>query len=421
MSDQHAITVEGIGKRYQVGLAADRHRTFREAVTGAIAAPFQRFKRLAGRTRDDAFWALRDVSFDVEPGEVVGIIGRNGAGKSTLLKILSRITEPTEGQAVIRGRVSSLLEVGTGFHQELTGRENMFLNAAILGMRRSEVLAKFEDIVDFAGVGKFLDTPIKRYSSGMKVRLAFAVAAHLEPEILIIDEVLAVGDQEFQNRCLGKMNEVAQSGRTVLFVSHNMAAVDALCTKGVWLKGGEVQRLGGASDIIEAYVADGVESSAGGYQSGEGLVRYAGLTVDGEATAAVGLGEDAAFRLRLHADDPLENLTLALGIHDSLGRRVVTAHTQHQYGRPINCSGPLDVDCVLPDLRLAPAQYDVDVMVSSGSQSLARVESAFRFEVTPRDVYGTGTLPKSKNAAVHPDIEWSVSVPSLGRREPVGA
>ncbi len=205
------ISVENLSKKFQIGLRESQNRTFREAVMDSFSAPLKRFRQLSGKDHNESeFWALKDVSFEVQEGEVLGIIGRNGAGKSTLLKILSRITEPTSGRAVIRGRVASLLEVGTGFHHELSGRENVYLNGAILGMSKSEINRKFDEIVDFSGVEKFLDTPIKRYSSGMKVRLAFAVAAHLEPEILIIDEVLAVGDQEFQNKCLGKMQDVAQ-------------------------------------------------------------------------------------------------------------------------------------------------------------------------------------------------------------------
>src|SRR5712691_3252284 len=223
-----AIRVEGLGKRYRIG-ERERYRALRDTIADAIKAPLRRLRSGRPSLVDNTIWALRDVSLEVAPGEVFGVIGHNGAGKSTLLKILSRITAPSEGRAELRGRVGSLLEVGTGFHPELTGRENVYLNGAILGMRRSEVRRKFDDIVAFAEVEQFLDTPVKRYSSGMAVRLAFAVAAHLEPEILIVDEVLAVGDAAFQRKCLGKMESVGREGRTVLFVSHNMAAVTHLC------------------------------------------------------------------------------------------------------------------------------------------------------------------------------------------------
>jgi ABC-type polysaccharide/polyol phosphate transport system ATPase subunit len=249
------VSVQGLWKEYALGARTASAGSIREAVGNVVAAPWRRLKRLRGHLGDDErFWALRDVSFDIQEGEVVGIIGRNGAGKSTLLKILSRITAPTRGRAEICGRVASLLEVGTGFHPELTGRENIFLNGAILGMRRQEVLRKFDAIVAFAEVERFLDTPVKRYSSGMYVRLAFAVAAHLDPEVLIVDEVLAVGDAAFQARCLGKMGEVAKGGRTILFVSHNMAAVKALCQRGILLDGGIAHRVGSADDVVAEYV-----------------------------------------------------------------------------------------------------------------------------------------------------------------------
>ncbi len=250
-----AISVNNLGKMYRLSHLSGKAESFREAITSAVLGPFRRLRQLSGRDESmEEFWALKDVSFEFQPGEVVGIIGRNGAGKSTLLKVLSQIVEPTVGEVILRGRVASLLEVGTGFHPELTGRENIFLNGSILGMKKREIVAKFDEIVAFAEVDKFLDTPVKRYSSGMYVRLAFAVAAHLDPEILIVDEVLAVGDAEFQKKCLGKMREVAKgSGRTVLFVSHNMAAVESLCTRGLLLSAGSVSMQGTASEAVAAY------------------------------------------------------------------------------------------------------------------------------------------------------------------------
>ena len=404
-----AITVDGLSKQYQLGLREASSRTFREALVGLASEPLRRFRRLSGATDDDRFWALRDVSFAVQPGEVVGVIGRNGAGKSTLLKVLSRITEPTRGRATIRGRVSSLLEVGTGFHNELSGRENVFLNAAILGMSRQEVQARFDQIVAFSGVEKFLDTPIKRYSSGMKVRLAFAVAAHLEPEILIIDEVLAVGDQQFQQRCLGKMDEVARSGRTVLFVSHNMAAVDSLCTRGVWLKDGRLQMDGPVGEVVQRYVEEAASAASDGqYRSDDGPIRSVGLfDSDGTLTPAIGLGTDATFVIGLDPELPGDDLTVAIALADSYGRRVVMAHSQHQHPGRLDCPPGQAIRCRIGDLRLAPGSYDIDVMLSRGRTELGRVESALRMTITPRDLYGTGTLPKPKNAAVHPPIHWS--------------
>ena len=240
MSDS-VIQARGVGKKYRLGTARETYQTLRESVTRWMTAPFRRFRHRKESAVDPAeFWALKDIDFEVNQGEVVGIIGRNGAGKSTLLKILSRITEPTEGEIDIHGRVGSLLEVGTGFHPELTGRENVFLNGAILGMKRAEITRKFDEIVAFAEVEKFIDSPVKHYSSGMYMRLAFAVAAHLEPEILIVDEVLAVGDAQFQKKCLGKMGEVAKQGRTVLFVSHNLQAIATLCDRGMLLHQGKL-------------------------------------------------------------------------------------------------------------------------------------------------------------------------------------
>jgi lipopolysaccharide transport system ATP-binding protein len=259
-----AVRAENLSKLYRIGALKPGDRTLRDAVTDTLTTPFRRlssfiFRPLSDggerrKTRDNYIWALKDVSFEVQRGEVVGIIGRNGAGKSTLLKILSRITEPTEGRAEIHGRVGSLLEVGTGFHPELTGRENIYLNGAILGMKKAEIERKFDEIVAFAEIEKFMDTPVKHYSSGMYVRLAFAVAAHLEPEILLVDEVLAVGDAAFQKKCLGKMGDVAREGRTVLFVSHNMDAVRRLCSRAVWLDNGQIKEMGETARCVSAYL-----------------------------------------------------------------------------------------------------------------------------------------------------------------------
>jgi lipopolysaccharide transport system ATP-binding protein len=255
-----AIRADGLGKKYRIGGKQEGYKTLRDTLSEVFMAPFRRAKRLVSGQgygadeKDRTIWALKDVSFQIKRGEVVGVIGKNGAGKTTLLKILSRITEPTEGQAEIYGRVGSLLEVGTGFHPELTGRENVYLNGAILGMRKTEIFSKFDEIVDFAEIEKFIDTPVKYYSSGMYVRLAFAVAAHLEPEILLVDEVLAVGDAAFQKKCLGKMGAVAKEGRTVLFVSHNMIAVQSLCSRGLWLNDGNAAQDGPVASVVASYM-----------------------------------------------------------------------------------------------------------------------------------------------------------------------
>ena len=257
-----AIRVLGLSKRYQLGLRDTTDGSFREMLVNLATAPARRLRHLSGRAEDGWFWALRDVSFEVQPGEVTGVIGRNGAGKSTLLKVLSRITEPTAGRIELRGRVASLLEVGTGFHPDLTGRENIYLNGAILGMGRAEIRRKFDTIVDFAEIAKFVDTQVKHYSSGMYLRLAFAVAAHLDGEILLVDEVLAVGDMTFQKKCLGKMQDVGRGGRTVLFISHNMAAVSALCDRAIVLDGGRPVFDGPVQDAIQHYVAKNLDEAA---------------------------------------------------------------------------------------------------------------------------------------------------------------
>jgi len=256
------IKVTGLSKQYRIGVRDASYGTLRESLMSGLSAPFRRLRRSESDNGEEILWALRDVSFEVAPGEVVGIIGRNGAGKSTLLKILSRVTEPTAGLIELYGRVGSLLEVGTGFHPELTGRENVYLNASILGMARREVETKFDEIISFAEIEKFMETPVKRYSSGMYLRLAFAVAAHLEPEILIVDEVLAVGDAAFQRKCLGKMDQVAKEGRTVLFVSHNMAAVQSLCQRAIWLDQGRVQEDGETGAVVGSYLHRSFSSQA---------------------------------------------------------------------------------------------------------------------------------------------------------------
>ena len=280
-----AISIEGIGKRYQIGATPNKYRTLRDSLANIALAPARRLRHAGSSTgRVSTIWAVRDVSFDVAEGEAIGIIGRNGAGKSTLLKILSRITPPTEGRIHLHGRVGSLLEVGTGFHPELTGRENIYLNGAILGMGRAEIVSKFDEMVEFAEIGPFLDTPVKRYSSGMYVRLAFAVAAHLEPEILIVDEVLSVGDLAFQRKCLGKMESVTEGGRTVVFVSHNMQAVRSLCSRAVQIKDGRVIDDGPANDVVDAYMSMyASQESSATWLSGEGPgdddVRLTGMSV----------------------------------------------------------------------------------------------------------------------------------------------
>jgi len=328
------IRVENLNKVYHISHKGDRPDTFRDT----LMSFFRRQSTISNQqSAIESFHALKDVSFEVKQGEVLGIIGRNGAGKSTLLKVLSRITEPTSGRVEIRGRVASLLEVGTGFHPELTGRENIFLNGAILGMSRGEIRKKFDEIVDFSGVEKFIDTPVKRYSSGMYVRLAFAVAAHLEPEILVIDEVLAVGDFEFQQKCLGKMQSVAGSGRTVLFVSHQMNAVRQLCPRACLLVQGQLEAIGATPEIIDQYIGSGNknDSPSGKVQVYEPecpVVIESTQVFDkaGKETMHLTFGGEWSLEVMFRITEAIENLVVGLGIKTSLGSSVTTSWSQPQ-------------------------------------------------------------------------------------------
>lgn len=388
MSDV-VIRASGLGKKYRIGRAGNRAEGLRHALDAAL----KRWgRRLIGRRSPTAayedFWALKDIGFEVRQGECVGVIGRNGAGKSTLLKILSRITDPTEGEIRLRGRVGSLLEVGTGFHPELTGRENVFLNGAILGMSRREIARKFDEIVVFAEVEKFLDTPVKYYSSGMYTRLAFAVAAHLEPEILIVDEVLAVGDVEFQKKCLGKMGEVARGGRTVLFVSHNMAAVQSLCRTAVLLERGRVRQFGPAPETVRAYLASsqGLEAqfSTTGRRSQPTNCEIiaAWLERDGARTETLLFGDRAdivlVVRLKEHARFAVE-----LILRQQDGLPVAFAPSGLALGWELDRGpGEVTVRCRLPAARLASGGYSVDLITAlSGTQFLDYIESGLTFSV----------------------------------------
>jgi ABC-2 type transport system ATP-binding protein/lipopolysaccharide transport system ATP-binding protein len=320
---ENAIELDGVSKRYRLGATVGTS-TLREALTGVFHASLGR------RSDVEEIWSLRDVSFDVPLGERIGIIGRNGAGKSTLLKILSRITEPTSGVARMRGRVGALLEVGTGFHPELTGRENVYLNGVILGMSRADIERRFDDIVEFSGVARFLDTPVKRYSSGMYLRLAFAVAAHLEPDVMVVDEVLAVGDAEFQRRCLGKMEQAGGEGRTVVFVSHDMDAIARLCRRCVWLDAGVVRSIGPTERVIEAYLAAAAEAGPslefpqGGL--GTGAARLLGLRVlDGRGIPSLALRRDEAFTIELEWElhEPVATFDAAVLVTNLRGVRLL--------------------------------------------------------------------------------------------------
>jgi lipopolysaccharide transport system ATP-binding protein len=407
---QPAIRVEHLGKQYQIGAPGPRYATFREALTKAALAPWRRFRQLSGVAQEQSIiWALRDVSFEVQPGEVVGIIGRNGAGKSTLLKILSQITEPTEGRVTLNGRVASLLEVGTGFHPELTGRENVFLNGSILGMSRREIARKFEEIVDFAGVERFIDTPVKHYSSGMQVRLAFAVAAHLEPEILLVDEVLAVGDIAFQKKCLGKIGQVAVSGRTVLLVSHNLAAVEALCTFAILLSEGNLIAQGNTKTVLRTYLKSvncdaGLSLNDRSDRQGSGAVRfvYVSLADDrGQRQASFQCGHDSeivlVFENRLKHD--ITNLHVALGIDNELGQRVLLLDST-LLGTDLSDVAPGTgmIHFAIPKLSLLPGRYSFNVFSAINGIIADWIQNAGSFDVEGGDYFGTGRLPRPGQA-----------------------
>ena len=409
-----AIVAEGLGKRYEIGQGGrEAYTTLRDTLANGIRRGAQSVGSSPKRAAAREFWALKDVSFDVAQGDVVGIIGRNGAGKSTLLKLLSRITEPTTGRIRIRGRVASLLEVGTGFHPELTGRENIFLNGAILGMSRREITARFDEIVDFAEVEQFLDTPVKRYSSGMYVRLAFAVAANLDPEVLIVDEVLAVGDSQFQRKCLGKMKDFSTSeGRTVLFVSHSMASVRALCTSALWLDHGEVRMRGSSLDVIRGYLENSMEAAESTRSlaeirrmpgQGERLVMNRVTLNGGESVLH---GERLTIQLDYDLRDAAADVAFGLGFSSPEGVRMMSIDSDLEADRKtmtIPHSGSITM--TLPVLRLQPGRYALDMAARSGDNvSLDYLPACAWIDVLPGPT--TPAVIIRETGGVREPAEW---------------
>jgi lipopolysaccharide transport system ATP-binding protein len=387
MSDA-VICVENLSKKYEITVGKLRHNTLRDQIADSFSSLFHRNGRPPGKK--EVFWALRDVSFEVKPGEVIGVIGQNGAGKSTLLKILSRITVPTAGFAEIRGRIGSLLEVGVGFHPELSGRENIYLNGAVLGMKKAEIERRFDEIVAFAEVERFIDTPVKRYSSGMYVRLAFGVAAHLEPEILIVDEVLAVGDAAFQKKCLGKMGDVARQGRTVLFVSHNMAAVRNLCSRAFLLKSGRIETAGAVEDVVRAYLMfDGEQTNYPSLEerqdrSGTGSVRAVSLEVRAHDCTNGGpprTGAPAEFIIgyAVREERPVRKLYAAIGVSDTSGNGLFACSTAMLDADFSGVPSRGQIVCQIDYLPLVPGKYWVRLKLSEyEGQSYYRVADEIR-------------------------------------------
>ena len=423
MDYETAIEVKSLSKKYRLGtigmtsLREDLSRLWNRKKTveqptssnGTIDDP--------RKINDHEFWALNDLNFSIRKGEVIGLIGANGSGKSTLLKILSRITEPTKGEVKVRGRVASLLEVGTGFHPELTGRENVYVNGAILGMTRKEVTNKFDEIVDFAGVSDFIDTPIKRYSSGMTVRLGFAVAAHLDPDILIVDEVLAVGDATFQKKCIGRMGEVAHEGRTVLFVSHNMVSIEALCTKSIFLKNGTIQNSGTTVSIVAEYLKDiepmkTKDLAQRKDRKGSGEIRLQRITaLNSKMEEVPHLKTGHMGTLKFHFKQYSEyhgNIDFGIGINNPKGQRITSVSTIYK-GISLN---PVTCKCItirFSKLSLLPGIYEITTFLGKDEKPCDWIINAYSLVVTPGDYYGFGILPPDSQGDILLDYTISNS------------
>jgi lipopolysaccharide transport system ATP-binding protein len=423
------IQVDGLGKQYKIG-QFQRYDALRDSLGAALTAParlVRREKRVDTATRGEPFWALRDVSFEIEPGEIVGVVGRNGAGKSTLLKVLSRITDPTAGSATLHGRVGSLLEVGTGFHAELTGRENIFLNGAILGMKRAEILRKFDQIVEFAGVEQFLDTPMKRYSSGMEVRLGFSVAAHLETEILLVDEVLAVGDAEFQRRCLGKMKDVTRQGRTVLFVSHSLTAVRGLCPRSILLRAGRLEADGETEAVLSRYIAETLGGQSA-VVAGEELERRTRTSwssdhsrplfhverlalLDSRGSARNSFASDEPFEIVLDYEvkEPISGMWIAFRIVNDA--QDVILHTEVRDWAESGLShrtepGHYRSRCVIPANLFGERRLFVTALVEGSGQDTL-LESVIDFDITFQG-YNDNYAEWGRKVYVRPQLAWTI-------------
>ena len=415
-----AIKVENISKRYRIGLKEEKHENIAEAFMDMLISPLKNYRNYRSLYKFDdneassanqspnnvgnVLWALRDISFEVKKGQVLGVIGSNGAGKSTLLKILSRVTNPTRGKVTIYGTMASLLEVGTGFHDELTGRENIYLNGTIMGMKKSEVDRKFDEIVDFSGVERFIDTPVKRYSSGMKVRLAFSIGAHLDPEILIIDEVLAVGDLAFQNKCLGKMENVVNAGRTIIFVSHNMTAVESLCQKCIIIEDGKITFEGATDSAIKKYIAGTLDQSDKSIalsdrkdRTGNGIVKVVDIWMEngcGNRICRVACNENPTFKLKYVASEVHKSMNFVVSIYDDEKNRVLRFDSNINLLQKNDWPENSIVSCKITNpIGLAPGDYHVNFAVYVDNKLADCVFGATKISVIEGDFFGSGKLP----------------------------
>ena len=406
-----AIRAESIGKRYRLGERLP-YRMLGETIGRAVRRPFRRGPSEPAAERHARIWALRDISFDISEGEIIGIIGSNGSGKTTLLSILARITRPTEGRAYVYGRVGSLLEVGTGFHPELTGRENVYLNGAILGMTRTEVTRKYEEIATFAETEEFMETPVKHYSSGMRVRLAFSVAAHLEPEIMFVDEVLAVGDAAFQQKCLGKMEEVARGGRTVVFVSHNMGMINSLCSRAIWLERGSLRQDGRPAEVIESYLSEGL-SMDGHWTHPQDTdcgaqIRIGAITIvgkDGRAAGSVPFEDEIRMQLDLDVRERINRVRIIVRLRDVTGNLIVASSNLDADATPCEFDvGRHRYTFSIPGALLQPKKYFVSVVARRFADKLDEHENCLSFQILPM---GTGEAARRQAAAaIAPVLPW---------------
>jgi len=403
------LEVINVSKKFRLHHESAPYLNLREQLVNLVT-----FKK--SKSDDEDFWALKDVNFTVEAGESVGIIGKNGAGKSTILKILSKITPPTSGKIIGRGRIASLLEVGTGFHQELTGRENIYLNGSILGMKKREIDLHFDEIVDFSGTERFLDTPLKHYSSGMQLRLAFSVAAFLEPEILIIDEVLAVGDAEFQKKCIGKMEDVSRSGRTILFVSHNMMAIESLCKKSILLSNGQVVAEGPSSEIVKEYLKIDVKQVQAQNltgltrRQGNGKVRFRSIRIDSLDSRSAVLGKKLDFVLELEGHEDMESIPIhiAITIFNRHNSKLITLDNLYSNQKVVSRTGSFEVVCSIPSVQLMPGQYRVDLWCADAYETYDLIEEAYTLTVEPSDIFGTGRIHnETKHGNFIAENNWS--------------